>query len=75
MYQSQNFQLYDSIVFYSTGDGNLNGKHGEIIGLPCHHLHPAPHHYIVLLDELYHGNKALSITEACLLPLWKWEEN
>jgi len=57
VYKAKNFKLYDEVIFYSTGDPNLNDLSGQIVGLPCNHLHPAPHHYIVLLDETYCGNK------------------
>lgn len=57
------FKVDDRVVIVETGDSELNGKLGTILGTSfdvickCH---------IVLLDVPYKGEKAISITEACL---------
>lgn len=65
-YEPKNFKLYDRVRFVNTSDPNLDGKEGQILGLPCSKVSPPPWFYIVGLDELYEGNMAINITEACL---------
>lgn len=65
MYTAKNFKLYDRVVMTNLGTSELGGKVGSIVGTNLS-FGPPPHHYIVLMDEVYNDQKAIYITEACL---------
>lgn len=65
MYNAKNFVLYDRVVMTNLGTSELGGKVGSIVGTNLS-FGPQPLHYIVLMDEVCNGQKAIYITEACL---------
>ena len=60
---NKGYKVDDRVTIVETGSNRLDGETGVILGTSydgickCH---------IVLLDHPYNGEKAISITEACL---------
>ena len=57
------FKVDDRVYFTDTSDPKLDGLTGTILGTSFDFVHKS---HIVLLDTSYLGEKAISITEACL---------
>ena len=62
----QNIPVDGRVVIGRTSDITMDGLTGTVLGQSGCDVFDT---YIVLLDEPYRGQKAISITEACLCPL------
>lgn len=62
----QNLKVDQRVVIGRTNDKDLDGLVGTILGKSFDNLYDA---YIVLLDEPYHDQKAINLTEACICPI------
>lgn len=62
-YVSKNLQVFERVAFCNT-DSDLDGKEGQILGNLGGFYAPFTH--IVMVDEMYNGQKAILMTEACL---------
>jgi hypothetical protein len=61
---NKNLCVDDRVVVVDTSDINLDGiMTGTVLGTSFNFIHKS---HIVLLDSPYNGEKAISITEACL---------
>ena len=62
----QNLAVDRRVVFGRTSNPNLDNQTGTILGKSFDNICDI---YIVLLDVPYCGQKAITITEACLSPI------
>lgn len=62
----QNISIEARVVIGRTGNDDLDGLCGTILGKTFDHVCDC---YIILLDEPYGGQKAINLTEACICPI------